>query len=191
MNSVYWQHTNKNLDTKEELLMSIVNKKAFDLISECAESDSYNTDSIFDSDVKLELDGLYADIKREIDKDCVVYSKESIPVLQIDDCDDSPFCVELDMLAKYMDTNSLVDIDQAVADIAEANNIAVDNLYVLIESEEDALEYLEESKKLKKATGSKKKLGGIFNTATVLRQLKTKGIKVAKKSNKKKSKSKK
>ena len=161
--------------------MSMINKHAFDLISECAETDSFNTNSVFDSDVKLELDGLYADIKKEIDANAVVYSKDSIPVLQIDDEDDRPFCVELDMLAKYIDSNSLVDIDKAVADIAEANNIAVDNLYILIESEDEALEYFEEAKKLGKATGSKKKLSNLKNTASVLQLLKTKGIKVAKK----------
>lgn len=161
--------------------MSMVNKTAFDIISECSLTDGYNTNSMFDSDVDVELNTLYKDIAKAIDGNAIVYTPASIPVLQVDSEDDHPFVVELDMLAKYMQTNSIVDIEQGVKDIAEANHIDASNLYVLIESEDEVREYLEEAKKIRKATGSKKKIAGTINTASILNKLKTKGIKIAKK----------
>ena len=168
--------------------MSMVNKTAFDIISECSLTDGYNTNSMFDSEVDVELNTLYKDIAKAIDGNAIVYTPASIPVLQVDSEDDHPFIVELDMLAKYMQSNSIVDIEQGIKDIAEANHIDASDLYVLIESEDETQEYLQEAKKIKKATGDKKKLKGTYDTAKVLNMLKTKGIKVAKKKSKKSAK---
>ena len=164
--------------------MSMFNKLAFDIISEAAEAENFNVSSIFDSDVDAEFGSLYNDIKNEIDSADLSYPAESIPVLAIDrdyseDC--TPYCVEFDMLAKYMVSNGELEIDKAMIDIAQANDIQLDELSLLIDSEDDVAEYLEEAKKIRKATGNKKKLDSAYNTAAILKYIKTKGIKVAKK----------
>ena len=168
--------------------MSMFNKVAFDIISEAAEGENFNVSSIFDSDVDAEFGTLYNDIRDEIDSADISYPAESVPVLAIDrevgeEC--TPYCVEFDMLAKYMTTNNVLDIEKAMLDVAQSNDIQLDELSLLIDSEEEVAEYLEEAKKIRKATGSKKKLDSAYNTAAILKNVKTKGIRVAKKVSKK------
>ena len=175
--------------------MSMFNKNAFEIISEASLTDNFMTNPVFDSDVDVEFSSLYDSIA-EVPEAEVIYPAESIPVLKCscknpdrcekDCCDEAAsYFVELDMLEKFMESNQITDVAEAMQILANENDISLDEFAILIESEDVAREILEEAKKHKKATGNGKKITGVYTTANLLKGMKTKGIKVAKKSKKK------
>ena len=164
--------------------MSMFNKNAFEIISEASKCDSFNTNSIFTDDVTTEFEDLFVNLA-EVDEDEIIYPLDSIPVLQCASCKEAAYFVEMDILGKFMSSNGVEDIAEAMQMIADHNEISLDEMAVLVESEDVALELLEEAKKSKKKIGDHKKLTDISNTTNILKLVKTKGIKVAKKKSKK------
>lgn len=137
----------------------------------------------------LELDDAEDELTGEMDPvdvvdDDIIYSEEMIPVIRIGE----NYVVEFDMLAKYIDSHPNVEISEALDLIAthESNMLTPGSIGILVESDDYADQLIQEAKAAKRTASSKKKIKKVKDTASFLKNIKNKGIKVFKKKSKKK-----
>lgn len=158
-------------------------KNTFELISEAAKSeDSEYLDADLD-DIESDLDDVYDDIEELDDEEYLNYDEACVPILQQSE---DRYLLEMDVLAKYMKSNEIVDFAEAISNLCEYNNIAVEDTYVVVESADSIYELLDEAKRTKNSKKAKALAG---STAEILGLMKTKGIKVVKKKSKKRKRS--
>lgn len=136
----------------------------------------------------LALDDAEEELTGEMDPvdavdDDIVYGEAMIPVIRIGD----DYVVESDMLAKYIDSHPDVEISEALNRIAthESNMLTAGSIGILIESDDYTDHLIQEAKAAKRTNSSKKKIKKIKDTASFLKDIKNKGIKVFKKKSKK------
>lgn len=163
------------MSTNEEILL----RSKLDLMTEAASMENFAThnsmDNMTEADVNFCLEAV------ETFDDDLDYPVEAIPVIVSESYGNQRYIVEYDMLYKLMETYD-VDEVEAMNMLCEVNNINMDDLYLMIESQE----YFEE--KMQEAGskgGSNLKSTKSQNLIKSVNDLKAKGIKVVKKGNKK------
>lgn len=109
----------------------MVIKTCTDILKEAAEAENFQVTNL----VEDELKSSYAECIKEmvvIPKGIVAYRAEMVPVFK----NEASYFVEFDNVAKYMNAWDIKDVKEAVESIAEANEIPVSTLSVVIESKE-------------------------------------------------------
>ncbi len=159
--------------------MSILTKTPLDILQEAASSENFTITDMMRDALKDEFSDTYADITTV--EEAINYAPQMIPVFEASD--KSAYYVEMDNVVKYMRSANVKDINDALYDIAEANDLSADSMTILIESSDWAFAVLEEAEKADKA-GDKSKMEKIKKSTQLLKKLKEKNIKVAKKKGK-------
>lgn len=106
-------------------------KTCTDIIKEAALSEEFNVSDI----ITDELRSNYNDCMKNmpiIDKSIVAYNKNMVPVFQ----NESGYFVEMDNIVKYMNSFEITDIKEAMENIADTNEIRLENMSLVIESRE-------------------------------------------------------
>lgn len=155
--------------------MSIINKDSFQIFAEAAKTESFNTDNIFTSDVLADFEDTYKEL-RTISIDDIFYPAQSVPVMQVKKVTEGvQYCVEMDMLAKYMKSSGITNIKEALENVCEANEISIEECALVVESEDYARQVVEEAK------GNKKKLKAVSDDSFLIKNMHNNSIKVRKK----------
>ena len=162
----------------------ILMKNKLDIMIESAsiEDLGYNNE-MGDLDLQYALEGVMT-ISSDME-----YPLPSIPILvQESQYGGQIYLVEYDMVAKVMESYDMENEREALEELARANDISYDDLYLVIESKE----YFEDIVNEAKAKGGSNLKGKkVNNVIKSIEDLKKQGIKVAKKAKpKKKSKKK-
>ena len=129
-----------------------------------------------------------AEITSEIptlEEGTIFYTEEVVPVFEASKESGVKGIVELESVVKYMESNEIEDIAEAVEKIAEHYELQASDLGVVIESAEELEEVIQEAKKAAKK-GMNKKLVDIGGAAKMLKNIKNKGVKIFKKGSSKK-----
>lgn len=122
-----------------------------------------------------------------LEEDAVFYTEEVVPVFGVNKVTGIKAVVELESVVKFMNSNDIEDIADAVTKIAEHYELNATDLGIVIESNEELEETVQEAKVAAKK-GLKKALGKVGDAANALKDIKNKGIKVFKKKPNKKKK---
>lgn len=151
----------------------MITKSYTNILKEAAEAEEFNvvTDLISD-----EIKAQYNECVKEmvvIPKNTVAYTESMVPVFQ----NESSYYVEFDNVAKYMKSAEISDVSTALANIAEANDIDVSSLNVVIESKEYMESVIEEAIKQSKA-GDKSLLESCELSMKLIELMKSEGINV-------------
>lgn len=156
------------------------------LLMEAAETELTAVDSIFEDEIESTFEDIWAGLPELSEP--INYTVEAVNVFGIGENDTRAIVVEYDELAKYMMSNNITNIIEALENISTHYNI--DDLGIVIESYDDAVIVIEEAKKAKSA-GNKNALKQVKASTDFISKLKEKGIKVWKKKGLKKGKKKK
>jgi hypothetical protein len=164
--------------------MSIFKKSTFSLISEACKTEESDCDDLYDDSVLSDLDGEIEDID-DVEESELRYTEEMVTV--IESADKSQYFIETDNLSKYMISQNIIDVSEAISNICNANSIEESKICLVIESEDDLHDIIKEARATSKGSTIKsKKLGMARDTTAFLKNIKNKGIKIAKKKSKKK-----
>jgi len=148
--------------------------KKYGILFEAALNEDFELDdaevSADASDIEYALDDL-EDLEEDIH-----YTEEMVNVIGSEHNGEPVCLVEMENLAKYMCSNQIRDFSEALENIAKVNQVPLEEMAVVIESHDTILSALNEAKKAKKLIPDK--LGKIKDTASILKVMKTKGIKV-------------
>lgn len=112
----------------------------------------------------------------------LVYTEEVVPIFEYKDM----AVVELDNLYKFMESSGLESVTDALNALGEHYNLDPQNICVVIESDEELYEALEETKKSTGLGIKEKKLGVMSKATETIFGLKDAGVKLLKKPVKKK-----
>lgn len=158
--------------------------KILKIVTECEDCSCENEDDLENNadiaDVEADLLDAYADVEELGDEEDIEYTEEMVHVFARPS---GSYIVESDLLGKYMESNGIKSVKEAISNIAEFNKIDADSITLLVESSDYVSELIEEAKSMK---DSKKVINQGTSTAKFLKDVKTEGIKVAKKKSKKK-----
>ena len=132
----------------------------------------------------------FSEISSEIptlEEGTIFYTAEVVPVFEAAEKTGVKGVVELESVVKFMESNDIDDIVDAVERIAEHYNLEGSDLGVVIESTEELEEIVQEAKAAAKK-GMNKKLVDVGGAAKMLKNIKNKGVKIFKKDSSKKKK---
>lgn len=150
----------------------MITKTCTDIIREAALAEDFNvTDMISD-----ELQANYNDCIKNmpiIPKELVGYSRDMVPVFT----NESNYFVELDNVVKYMNSAEITDVKEAMENIAEANNLHLEQLSLVIESKDYMEAVLEEAIELSRL-GDKSLLENCELSIKLINLLESEGISV-------------
>ena len=149
----------------------------YQIISESCKTELHECDSADVAVAASDLNDTVADVE-EIEAD-VPYSADMVPVVAQDVEGSTRYLIDSDMIAKYMDVNGMDDVATAVSAVADANDIPVDDCYVVIPSDDETEAWVQEAK----TTKNKKRISA---TAEFLKKAKAGKVKLLKKKSKKK-----
>lgn len=162
-------------------------KNALTIISEAAGSDEYNTDDVsfeLDDEFENDIEADYTDFDELEDDENIEYTAEMVNIIKTKR---GRLVMEFDMLAKYMNSANITDIEEAMQNVCEANGADYDNTYLVLESQEDMMSIVQEAKSKLNKKAKVKIFTKLRDSSNFLKTVKNKGIKVVKKkSNKKK-----
>ena len=147
-------------------------KTCTDIIREAALSEEFNVSDI----ITDELRGNYSECMKEmaiIPKSVVAYNKNMVPVFH----NESGYFVEMDNVVKYMNSFEITDIKEAMENIAEANEIRMENLSLVVESR-DYMDAVIESAIQQSKAGDKTLLENCELSVKLINMLKSEGINV-------------
>lgn len=150
----------------------MITKTCTDILKEAAIAEEMTTTDI----VSDELKAKYSECIKEmvvIPKAIVAYKAPMVPVFK----NESSYFVEFDNVAKYMNAWDIKDVKEAVENIAEANEIPVSQLSVVIESKEYMQSVLETAIEYHKA-GNKALLESCELSMKLIQMMKSEGINV-------------
>ena len=157
--------------------MNIFSKSVIDtcsLIEETSSVENAYVDSIYDQEVMNMFINTLASLD-ELEEDFCTYNPQVVPVFE----SNGEYYVELEQVAKVADYHE-VDICEAIEMIAEANDIPMDNIAVVIESDETIGMIIAEAKAAKGSKLEKDKMKGLEKTKEIVDDIKDK-VKVVKK----------
>lgn len=161
--------------------MSLFRRPA-DVIAEAGNLDLDTTENILTESVVNDFAAEIKDIPT-IEEGYLKYSEEVVPVFEYA----NGAVVELDNLVKFMESCEISEVTDALNRLGEHYNIDPQSIGVVIESDEEFAEVLEEAKKAKDPTLKGKKTGVLNSARETLEQLKNKSVKLFKKNSKKNS----
>lgn len=165
--------------------MNLFGKNVIDtctLITENGECEDCYVDSIYDQSLLDTFVDTFACLNT-MTENCCTYEPQVVPVFE----SDGEFFVELDNLAKVAEYNN-VDICEAFEMVAEVNDLDIDSMNIVIESDEYIGMLIAEAKASKGSKLEKSKMNGLQKTADAIEDLKEKGAKIVKKNSKGKKK---
>lgn len=149
--------------------MAILLGSPLEIMAEAAKAETFETDNVITNAISSELKSAFGKIDTcPID---INFFKEMVNVIE----DEGEYYVEMSDVSKYMVSQQVKTVKEALNDIAECNNIDVAKMTVVVESEEYFNAFLEAAKKDKK---KEKELNGV---AKLLKKMKKDKIKVVKK----------
>lgn len=154
--------------------------KAYGIIFEAAQNESFETDDLALSSDASDIEGEFDDTMDLVDD--IGYTEEMVNVIGFQQNNQDLCLIEFENLVKYMNSNRIQDFEEAVRNIAECNNLPFEKMCVVFESDDTLRGALTEAKKIRKIIPEK--LTKLKNTVDVLKLMKTKGIKVAKRKSK-------
>lgn len=150
----------------------MLTKSCTDIIKEAAMAEDFNvTDIICD-----ELKANYADCMSNIPviaKELVAYNCSMVPVFQ----KDTEYFIEMDNVFKYMNSFEITDIKEAMENIAEANDISIEDMSLVIETKEYMDSVIESAIAQSKA-GDKTLLENCELSVKLINMLESEGINV-------------
>lgn len=150
----------------------MLTKSCVDIIKEAAlAEDCHVTNMIAD-----ELKTRYNDCVKEmpiIPKSVIDYNVDMVPVFQ----NESSYFVEMDNVVKYMNTARINDIKEAMENIAEANELKLENVSLVIESKGYMQSVIESAIEMSKA-GDKSLLEECELSVKLIKMMQSEGINV-------------
>lgn len=158
-----------------------------DIISEAANGETENFDSLDFSELVNDFRNDVLDSATELEEEVAIHP-QAVPVYVSEEANCN--LVELDELAKFMESWDISDPMEAIEQIAEANHIGPETIGLLIESNDYYEEMIEEAKSIK-PTGFNRKKKDLKKSSEMFKNIYNKGLKVFKKKSGKKSKKKK
>ena len=150
----------------------MLTKSCTDIIKEAAVSEEFNVTDIITDELKAN----YADCMAcmpIIAKEAVAYNSHMVPVFQ----NESSYFVEMDNVFKYMKSFEITDIKEAMENIAEANDISIGDMSLVIESRDYMDSVIENAIEQSKA-GDKTLLENCELSVKLINMLKSEGINV-------------
>lgn len=163
--------------------MSLLNN-THQILVEASKSELCMADNIFEDDIECSFENTWKDLP-ELSRP-LMYTEEQVPVFGIDE---GAIVVEYDNLAKYMESNNITDIVEALNSLNEYYNLG-QPIGIVVESYDSAVEVVEEAKKLNQKAAEKSGLAKVKSSTNLIKDLKEKGIKVWKQKGIKKGKKK-
>ena len=149
--------------------MAVLLGSPLELMAEAAKAETFETDNVVTNAISSELKAAFAGIEScPID---INYTQEMVNVVE----DDEEYYVEMSDVSKYMVSQQVRTVKEALNNIAECNSIDVSKMVIVVENEDYFNAFLEAAKKDKK---KEKELKGV---AKLLNKLKKEKIKVVKK----------
>lgn len=149
--------------------MGILLSNPLEIMAEAAKAESFETNNVLTDSIASELKSAFSGIEH-----CPIeinYTQEMVNVIE----DNEEYYVEMSDVSKYMVSQQVKTVKEALNNIAECNSIEVSKITVVVESEDYFNAFLEAAKKDKK---KEKELTGV---AKLLKKMKKEKIKVVKK----------
>ena len=147
-------------------------KSTTDIIKEAAAVEEYNVSDIVSDELRASFEECVKDMPI-VAKEAVAYTSEMVPVFM----NESNYFVEMDNVYKFMRSAEVTDIKEAMEKIAEANEIKLEDMSLVIESEEYMNSVLENAIEQSKA-GDKTLLENCELAVKLINMLESEGIKV-------------
>lgn len=147
-------------------------KSCIDIIKEASASEDYNATNIISDELKTSFIECVNDMPI-IDKKVVLYNRNMVPVFK----NESSYFIEMDNVFKYMKSFEITDIKEAMENIAEVNNINIEDMSLVIESE-DYMSSVIESAIAQSKAGDKTLLENCELTIKLINMLESEGINV-------------
>ena len=111
----------------------------------------------------------------------LAFPASEVPVASFDESE--AFCkygVGADVLSLYMEKNGIRDIKEALQNIASANKIALEEIMMVLPSEQDVMNYIQEAKKDTNPTSKKDKMNALSQINAVIKVGKDEDVNMAK-----------
>ena len=163
-------------------------KNSLEILKEACDGEDLGLDDADLDDVEVGYEDIVGDIE-ELDDEELGYTEEMVNVIEQQTSNGNRYLVEADSLAKYMLTQRITDVAEAMGNIAECNKLDVEAMCLVIESDDYMMQLIEEARKIKRAGGKTgARAAELKSTVDVIKMVKTKGIKVVKKKSRKKKK---
>ena len=150
----------------------MLTKSTVDIIKEAALAEEFQTSNIEADEMRTNFNECVNAIP-VIAKETVAYNSKMVPVFQ----NDSGYFVEMDTLAKYMNSFEITDIKEAMENIADSNEIELEEMALVIESEE-YMNSVIESAITQSKNGDKSLLESCELAVKLVNMLESEGIKV-------------
>ena len=150
----------------------MITKTITDVIKEAAKTEEFNTNDFDSDELRNSFNECISNIP-VIGKGIVAYRSEMVPVFK----NESSYFVEMDNVVKYMNSWDIRDVKEAMENIAEANEIPVSELSLVIETKEYMESVIESASELSKL-GSKELLENCELSVKLINMLKSEGINV-------------
>lgn len=147
-------------------------KSCMDIIKEASIAEDFNVTDIISDELRTSFNECIKDMPI-VAKEAVAYNCHMVPVIQTE----SEYLVEMDNIFKYMKSFDITDITEAMENIAEANEIDIDDMALVIESEE-YMESVIESAIAQSKAGDKTLLENCELAVRLINMLESEGIKV-------------
>ena len=150
----------------------MLSKTCIDIIKEAALSENYNNSDMINEELRSDYNSCIKGMP-VISKKYISYTAEMIPVFE----HESSYLVEMDNIVKYMSSNDIKDIREAMEDIARENGISMSKLALVVETKQYMNSVMESAIQMSKA-GNKALLEDCELSMKLLNMLKEDGIKV-------------
>lgn len=145
------------------------------LLVEACKSELCMADNIMEDDIESSFEDTWKDMP-ELSQP-LMYTEEQVPVFGIGEGAERAIVVEYDNLAKYMVSNNIEDVVEALDRLKEHYNFE-QPIELVVESYDSAVEVVEEAKKLNQKAAEKTGLAKVKSSTDLIRDLKEKGVKV-------------
>ena len=150
----------------------MLTKSTIDIIKEASLTEEFQTSDLVSDELKTNFNECVNNIPI-IAKETVAYNSKMVPVFK----QESSYFVEMDTVVKYMNSFEITDIKEAMENIADANDIEIEEMSLVIESEEYMNSVIESAIEQSKA-GDKSLLESCELAVKLINMLESEGIKV-------------
>lgn len=147
-------------------------KSCTDIIKEAASAEEFNVSDLVSDELRANYTECIGNMII-IPKEVVAYNCNMVPVFQ----NESKYFVEMDNVFKYMNSFEIKDIKEAMENIAEANQIDLEDMSLVIETREYMDSVIESAIAQSKA-GDKTLLENCELSVKLINMLKSEGINV-------------
>ena len=150
-----------------------------DVINNFAKTETFMTE---DANVNLSVKDLVDEMSSlPTTPGRLAFPASEVPVASFDESES--FCkygVGADVLSLYMEKNGIRDIKEALQNIASANKIALEEIMMVLPSEQDVMNYIQEAKKDTNPASKKDKMNALSQINAVIKVGKGEDVNMAK-----------